>query len=392
MKEVYMKKELIEKMMLEAIILAKKALNKTLPNPRVGAVIFDNEGNIKGAGYHKGFGLDHAEIEAINDARAKGNDIRGCNICVTLEPCNHHGKTPPCTSAIIEAGIAKVYLGVKDDCPEVCGCGIDTLKTSGINVETGILKDECLNLNPGFNKFNKTSLPFVQVKSSISLNGKINNASSSNKDKWFTGEEARGYVHELRAFSDLVITGLGTIKADNPRFNVRLKNTEKKGEIKTLASNLAILDPKLELLDDYISGSLNISKSGNRIFVVCDKDIEIKNTHEKLINSNINLIKSELRPDGLIDIIKLLKKLARDYGFREIFVEAGAELTSSFMNLGDGYVDRFTLFIAPVWFNKDSKSLFDLANGPEKIMLPAMKINKTRQLGNTVCLEMSPEF
>jgi diaminohydroxyphosphoribosylaminopyrimidine deaminase/5-amino-6-(5-phosphoribosylamino)uracil reductase len=388
-----MKTVLIEKMMSEALGLAKHGLNKTLPNPRVGAVIFNNEAQILGRGYHKRFASPHAEIEAINDALSKGNDIRGCNICVTLEPCNHHGKTPPCTNSIIEAGIKAVYVGVKDDCPGVCGCGMEHLRSHDINVESGILEDECRDLNPGFNKFNRTGLPFVQLKSSISLNGKINNEPlEKDKDKWFTGEEARSHVHELRSNSDLLITGLGTIKSDNPNFNVRLKQAG--GDFEVLPSNIAILDPKLELIRDYVSGRLNVSKAGNRVFLVCGKDID-KNTEvatDVLKTLNISLIRTELDDDGMIDLRILLKKLASEYAFREVFVEAGAELTSSFLRLEQGYLDRFTLFIAPVWFNKGSRSLFEFDPSDKKPMFPAMKLDKTIQFGNTVCLEMSPGF
>ena len=387
-----MKKQLIEKMMLEAITLAKRALNKTLPNPRVGAVIFDDDGNIKGAGYHKCFGLAHAEIEAINDAMSKGHDIRRCNICVTLEPCNHQGKTPPCTNAIIDAGLKAIYIGVKDDCPGVSGCGMEHLLSQGLKLECGILEDECRALNPGFNKFNRSGLPFLQIKSAISLNGKINNlCSTKNDNKWFTGPEAREYVHELRACSDLIITGLGTIKLDDPKLNVRSgqKIIGSLGSVvPSLASNVAILDPKLELIDKYISGSLNVAKAGNRVFIVCDSKINLENTpyYKELKSAKISLIRTDLNSVGLIDLKILLKKLAHDYGFREIFVEAGGELTSSFLMLGADCIDRFTLFIAPVWFNKESKSLL------ENSTFPDMKINKTKLLGNTICLQMSPKF
>lgn len=388
-----MKKILVEKMMLEALIMAKKGLNQTLPNPRVGAVIFDNQGNVLGRGYHKRFAFPHAELEAINDALSKGNDLRGSNICVTLEPCNHHGKTPPCTTAILEAGIKTVYVGVKDDCPSVCGCGVEYLRSNGINVESGILEGECRGLNPGFNKFNSTGLPFVHVKSAVSMNGKINNESLENdKDKWFTSEEARIYVHELRSLSDLLITGLGTIKADNPNFNVRLN--QKDDDTLMLPSNLAILDPKLELIKDYSSGRLNVSKAGNRIFIVCGKDIDKKaNLNiEVLKTQNINLIRTDLDKYGMIDLDILLKKLASEYAFREILVEAGAKLTSSFLRLTQGYLDKFTLFIAPVWFNKESKSLFEFDHDNGKNQFPAMKLDKTMQFGDTVCLEMLPKY
>ena len=357
---------MIETLMLEAINLAKKSFSKTLPNPRVGAIVFDDSGRILGRGYHKEFGAAHAEVEAITDAYKNGFDLHGSNLCVTLEPCNHTGKTPPCTEAILKAGIKKVFIGTRDDCTTVSGCGLDKLELNGVEVKSGVLEAECRALNPGFHKFNKTNLPYVHLKAAISLNGKMTNRSA--KNSWFTGEESRERVHELRAFSDLIITGLGTITADDPKFNSRFDNA-------VIPNKIAILDPKMELLDAYKNKKLNIFKEGNEVIVVTKKGTSDY--------KGLNVIEAETDDKGLFLLPSLIRKLGTTYNFREIFIETGPTLVTSFLKLDKEYLDRITLFIAPVWFNKDEDSLF---TDTEKLF-PDIKIAEVQVLGNTLCVE-----
>ena len=182
---------IIKSIMCDAILLAKRARNRTLPNPRVGAIVFDDNGRILGRGWHKGFGLAHAEVEAIKDTIKRGHSTKNKNLCITLEPCNHSGKTPPCTTAIIKAGIKKIYVGTSDDCRTVCGRGLQKLKKAGVQVRTGILEKECRELNPGFHKYNLKGMPFVTVKVAISLNGVMGST-------WFTSEASRLRVHEKK--------------------------------------------------------------------------------------------------------------------------------------------------------------------------------------------------
>ena len=350
--------------MLEAINLAKKSFSRPLPNPRVGAVVFDDSGRVLGRGYHKEFGAPHAEIEAIDDAEKNGFNVRGANLCVTLEPCNHTGKTPPCTDTILKVGIKKIFIGTRDDCKTVSGCGVDRLEIHGVEVKAGILEAECRALNPGFHKFNEVALPYVHLKAAMSLNGKMTNKSTNNS--WFTGEEAKEQVHEFRAFSDLIITGVGTIRADNPRFSSRLNGA-------VLPNRIAVLDPKMEFLDDYKDKNLNIFKENNDVIVITKKGM----------SNGFNVIEAETDKNGFFILPSLMSELGLTYNVREIFVEAGPNLVTSFLKLDKKYLDRITLFIAPVWFNKDEDSLF---TDTEKLF-PDIKITEVKMLGNTLCVE-----
>lgn len=361
---------MIEKMMLLAIEIAKRPFSKTLPNPRVGAIIFDDQGRILGSGFHSEYGLDHAEVEAIKDAKSKNAKTEGTNLCVTLEPCSHVGKTPPCTEAIFNAGIKKVFIGTRDDCESVSGCGFDVLKQKGIDVVFGILEKECRDLNPGFHKFNQTKLPFVHLKAALSLNGKMTNRNAANS--WFTGEKSRERVHLMRAFSDLIITSSKTIKIDNPNLNSRLKD-------KTISNKIAILDADLDLMDNYTKRDLNVFKANNRVVVITKDSKKIKH----LSDDHFGCIEAKVDDTGVFVLSDLINRLGLEYGIREIFVEAGPCLTSSFLKLDKAYLDKITLFIAPVWFNKDEDSLFI---GTES-SFPDIEIIKTEQLGNTLCVE-----
>ena len=367
--------------MLEAINLAKKSFSSTLPNPRVGAIVFDDSGRVLGRGYHKEFGAPHAEVEAIKDAEKNGFNVREANLCVTLEPCNHAGKTPPCTDTILSSGIKRVFVGTRDDCKTVSGCGLDTLERHRIEVKAGILEAECRALNPGFHKFNSTALPYVHLKAAISLNGKMTN--KLGKNTWFTGEESRKAVHEFRAFSDLIITGVGTIRADNPRFSSRFKDA-------VMPNRIAILDPKMELLSDYKKKTLNIFKENNDVILITGKGMATSagmEVSKGLLSGTkqgaFSIIEAETDDKGFFVLSSLIRELGSTYNFREIFVETGPILVSSFLKLDKEYLDRITLFIAPVWFNKDEDPLF---TDTEKIF-PDIKITGAQMLGNTLCVE-----
>ncbi len=343
-------------LMSRAIELAKKARNMTLPNPRVGAVVFDDDGRILGEGYHQRFGSDHAEVNAINSALSNGHDVKGKNLCVTLEPCNHHGKTPPCSDAIINAGIGNVYIGTNDDCTAVCGKGVSKLISSGINVRTGILEKECREINPGFHKYNNTGLPFVRIKMAVSLNSVMGST-------WFTGEIARERVHELRSYSDLIITGLGTIKKDNPKFTARIKDG-------VLTNRVLILDEDLELYDLYNSKELNVINSGNKVIVATG-------SNRRINNNDVQIIRTELNNEGLIDLRTLIPILTEQLKAREIMIEAGPRLTSSFIEDALDMIDKFNIFVAPL----------ELEEGNKLNITPKLIIEKQEMLENTLAVE-----
>ncbi len=223
-----------EAFMRRALELAARARGKTSPNPLVGAVVV-KDGAVVGEGYHRKAGEPHAEVHALEQA---GSRARGATLYVNLEPCCHFGRTPPCTEAIIRAGIARVVAATLDPNPLVSGKGVARLREAGISVEVGVLEKEARRLNEVFFKYITTRLPFVTLKAALSLDGKI--ATAAGESKWITGEEARRFVHELRAQHDAVMVGIGTVLADDPSLTVRLVETERQPRRIVVDSRLRI--------------------------------------------------------------------------------------------------------------------------------------------------------
>ncbi len=212
--------EFDEQMMRRALALARRALGETSPNPMVGAIVAKNR-RLIAEGYHYRAGTPHAEIHAL---KAAGTRARGADLYVTLEPCSTHGRTPPCTDAIIEAGIRRVVVATKDPNPRHAGRGLDLLKEAGIKVEMGLLAEEAARFNECFNKWIRAGTPFVIAKAAMSLDGKI--ATAGGKSKWITGEPARALVRELRRGVDAIMVGWRTVALDDPRLTVRLRGVK----------------------------------------------------------------------------------------------------------------------------------------------------------------------
>jgi len=206
--------------MQRALVLAKRGLYTTDPNPRVGCVLV-NKGEIVGEGWHQTAGEPHAEILALRQAADKA---KGSTVYVTLEPCNHTGKTPPCTDTLIQAGVTKVIAAMVDPNPLVAGKGLKKLRDNGIDAESGLLEEQARAVFPGFIKRMETGLPYVRVKMAMSLDGRT--AMASGESQWITGEAARRDVQYLRARSSVVLTGIGTVLSDDPAMNVRLSAKE----------------------------------------------------------------------------------------------------------------------------------------------------------------------
>ncbi|MEW8499052.1 MAG: bifunctional diaminohydroxyphosphoribosylaminopyrimidine deaminase/5-amino-6-(5-phosphoribosylamino)uracil reductase RibD, partial [Candidatus Thiodiazotropha taylori] len=203
-----------------AIQLAKRGWYTTQPNPRVGCVLV-KDGEIVGEGYHRRAGEFHAERNALADA---GEAARGATAYVTLEPCCHQGRTPPCTEGLIEAGVKRVVAAMTDPNPKVAGKGFEQLKEAGIEVVSGVLKAQAAALNPGFIKRMGQGLPYVRCKMGMSLDGRT--AMADGESKWITSDESRVDVHKLRAASNAILTGIGTLLADDPSMNVRISHSE----------------------------------------------------------------------------------------------------------------------------------------------------------------------
>jgi len=319
-----------------ALRLAEQGLYSTTPNPRVGCVIV-NQGRIIGQGAHLKAGEPHAEILALRDAEAKfPNLIEGADAYVTLEPCSHFGKTPPCADALISAGIKRVIAAMQDPNPQVAGNGLARLLAAGIKTEQGLMEAQAKALNAGFISRMTKNKPFVRVKIAASLDGKT--ALASGESKWITGEAARQDVQHWRARSCAILTGIGTVLADDPRMNVR---------------NIAnVRQPLRVVVDSKLRISLNakILEGGNTLIAYVS-DAESKG--EALRKAGAELIKIQ-SSDGRVCIKQLLSHLA-ERGINEVMVEAGQALNGALLALN--LVDEFIFYYAPTLLGSDARGM-----------------------------------
>ncbi|WP_294362298.1 bifunctional diaminohydroxyphosphoribosylaminopyrimidine deaminase/5-amino-6-(5-phosphoribosylamino)uracil reductase RibD [uncultured Clostridium sp.] len=327
-----------EKFMKMAIELAKKGKGKVNPNPLVGAVIVKN-GEIIGQGYHSKYGGNHAEIEAINNAT---DDVKGATIYVTLEPCFHYGKTPPCVDKLISSCISKVVIGHLDPNPLVSGKSIEKLKSLGIEVKVGVLEEECLKLNEVFIKYIKTKLPFVVLKSGVSLDGKI--ATKTGESKWITGAASRAKVNELRNELRGIMVGVNTVIIDDPTLNCNIHGGRNPIRI-ILDSNLRIpLDSKI--LKTAYKYETIIATTKN---IDLNKKALVEELKAKVIT--IDSINNK------VDLNKLMIKLG-EMKIDSILLEGGGEVNYSALEAG--IIDKLMLFMAPVIIGgKESKTFVE---------------------------------
>ena len=315
--------------MLRVISLAKKGEGWTNPNPMVGAVIV-KDGRIIGEGYHKKYGELHAERNAFASLE---ESAKGATMYVTMEPCCHYGKTPPCTQAIIEHEIGKVVIGSKDPNPKVSGKGVQILKEAGISVEEDFLREECDKLNPIFFHYIRTKMPYVVMKYAMTLDGKI--ATKTGESKWVTGKEAREEVQHMRHRYMGIMVGIGTVLADDPMLNVRAK--DKKSPVRI------ICDSKLRIKED----SQIVKTAFNQRTIVIYADSQ--NIQEKLERLHSLGVETLYCPDerNQIDLKKLMIYLGNE-GIDSILLEGGGKLNDSAVRAG--IVKEVQAFIAPKLF------------------------------------------
>jgi diaminohydroxyphosphoribosylaminopyrimidine deaminase/5-amino-6-(5-phosphoribosylamino)uracil reductase len=320
--------------MHEALALARQAIGLSDPNPRVGCVITATDGHVIGRGHTQRAGGPHAEVMALRDLQARGDSARGATVFVTLEPCSHHGRTPPCCDALIEAGVARVVMAVQDPNPQVAGQGAARLRAAGIAVDMAVggaddkaLADAARELNIGFFSRMQRARPWVRLKAAVSLDGRtaLNNGIS----QWITGEAARADGHAWRKRAGAVVTGVGTVREDNPRLDVRLVETAYQ-PLRVIVDSRLETPPAARILDS--PGSVLIyaaSPDERRRMALLERDAEI-----------------ELRPDaaGKVDLAAMLRDLAQR-GINELHVEAGHKLNGSFVRAG--LVDEFLIYMAP---------------------------------------------
>jgi diaminohydroxyphosphoribosylaminopyrimidine deaminase/5-amino-6-(5-phosphoribosylamino)uracil reductase len=314
--------------MREAWCLARKGFGATSPNPMVGAVL-EKDGQIIGRGWHRRAGMPHAEIEALRDAQKRGHSPRGATLYVTLEPCCTHGRTPPCTDAIISAGIKKVVIGSTDPNPKHAGKGFEILRRAGIEVVHGILGDECAKLNEAFNHWIVHRTPFVTVKAAMTLDGKI--ATASGESKWITGEESRACGMKLRHGADAILVGINTVLADDPSLTFRSQN-------KNLRLRRIILD---SLARTPLDAKVVSDEFAALTTIVVGKLAPKKRV--AALAKKVNVIVAPAKKSA-IDLPWLLKKLGAE-NVTSLLVEGGGEVNASF--LLSGFAQRIAFFYAP---------------------------------------------
>ncbi len=313
--------------MAMALSLAKRGAGYTSPNPMVGAVVVKG-GRVVGKGYHKAVGLAHAEVNAIDDA---GSEARGATLYVTLEPCNHTGRTPPCTEKILSAGIRRVVAAMADPNPRVTGGGNAYLASRGIEVSCGLLEEKALRLNESFVKHIRTGLPFVTLKCAATLDGRL--ATRSGDSKWITGSKSRRFVHRIRHEVDAIMVGVGTVRTDDPSLTTRLEN--KKGR-----------NPRRIILDTRLS----IPETAKVLRPAVDSDTILvagpgapAEKKARLAECGATLLEIPLK-DGRIDLAVLMKRLGQ-MGVTSLLVEGGGSVLAS--ALADGIADKILFFYAP---------------------------------------------
>ncbi|EJP6471090.1 bifunctional diaminohydroxyphosphoribosylaminopyrimidine deaminase/5-amino-6-(5-phosphoribosylamino)uracil reductase RibD [Clostridium sporogenes] len=349
--------------MKEALNLAEKGIGKVNPNPKVGAIVV-KDNKIIGKGYHKYFGGPHAEVYALKEA---GEKAKGATIYVTLEPCSHYGKTPPCAEAIVKAGISKAVISMKDPNPLVEGNGLDILKRNGIEVVTGIMEKESKELNEVFIKYITKKEPFVILKTASTLDGKI--ATKKGESKWITGEQSRYRVQEIRNDLSGIMVGIGTIIKDNPLLTTRIEGGRSPKAI-IVDSHLRIpLESKiLKTIDERTIYVFTTKKHNN---------ISKKNMLEKL---GVKVLEFQENEEGKVPLKEVIQYLGEN-GMDSILLEGGSTL--NFSALKEGIIDKVMCFIAPkIMGGKDSKNMIG-GNGVENLkdifMLKNLKFEQVEQ-------------
>jgi diaminohydroxyphosphoribosylaminopyrimidine deaminase/5-amino-6-(5-phosphoribosylamino)uracil reductase len=361
-----------EYFMKMALDLAKKGEGFTSPNPMVGAIIV-KEGKVVGKGYHHAAGKAHAEVNAIDDAGALA---QGATLYVTLEPCNHTGRTPPCTEKILSAGIKRVVVAMHDPNPDVKGGGIDYLKRRGIIVKAGVCEEKAERLNEIFIKYVKTNRPFTIIKCAATLDGRI--ATRTGDSRWVTGEESRNFVHRLRHSVDAIMVGINTVEKDDPSLTTRLE--KRTGGLKGLDPVRIVLDTHLKIIEDVKlfrldSDSDTIIITGQSVSK--DKKARIERLGAKIIESPVK--------DGLIDLDNLMDRLG-ELGITSLLIEGGSRVIAS--ALAAGIVEKIFFFFAPKILGGDDGVPICKGQGAELMenCIPVKDIT-VRQFGNDVMIQ-----
>jgi diaminohydroxyphosphoribosylaminopyrimidine deaminase/5-amino-6-(5-phosphoribosylamino)uracil reductase len=342
--------------MEQALELAGRGLYTTTPNPRVGCVVV-REGTVVGTGWHEKAGMPHAEVLALKAAGARS---RGATLYVNLEPCSHHGRTPPCVDAIVEAGVKRVVAAIQDPNPKVAGAGFAKLRAAGVAVEQGLIEEEARELNIGFFARMTRGRPWMRMKIAASLDGRT--ALANGRSQWITGEAARADGHRWRARACAVLTGFGTVRDDDPQLNVRGVDTPRQ-PLKI------VVDSKFET-----SPSARLLKEGKTLVVGAAND-EKRIAALKAAGAEVVIIPND---SGKVELFKLMEELARRE-LNEIHVEAGAKLNGSLLQAG--VVDELLVYLAPRVIGDSGRGMFALPELTELSQASALKIREVERIG-----------
>jgi diaminohydroxyphosphoribosylaminopyrimidine deaminase/5-amino-6-(5-phosphoribosylamino)uracil reductase len=350
--------------MTRAFELARRGLYTTDPNPRVGCVLL-KEDKVIAEGWHQRTGGAHAEVHALSLA---GAAARGATAYVTLEPCDHFGRTPPCSLALIEAGVARVVYALDDPNPEVAGQGAARLRSSGIAVESGLMAAEAEALNPGYLRRRRTGMPWVRVKVAASLDGRT--ALASGESRWITSRAARQDAQRGRARSSAVLTGVGTILADDPALNVRIEESDRQ-------PLRVVLDSQLRTPSD----SRVLQREGRVLIVGTVDNAQRRRSLERQGAEVIIVPASAGRPD-----LEAVLRLLAQRGANEVWVEAGATLAGSFVR--ERRFDELVVYVAPCLLGGDARPLLDLPVLGSLEDRMALRFAECRSVGVDLCITL----
>lgn len=344
--------------MARALRLAERGLYTTDPNPRVGCVLV-RDGAIVGEGWHARAGEPHAEVHAL---RAAGARARGATAYVTLEPCCHHGRTPPCSDALIAAGVARVVVGLQDPNPRVAGGGLAQLEAAGIETRSGLLAAESEALNPGFVSRMRRGRPYVRCKLAMSLDGRT--AMASGESKWITGEHARADVQRLRARSSAIVTGIGTVLADDPALTARLPEGVARQPLRVVLDHALRTPPTARLLREP-GATLVIGTS------------EAEAPREALLAAGAEIVLLNASQDRLAPAEVLEVLAARE--INEVLLEGGATLAGAFLQ--SGLIDELVIYMAPALMGDGARGLFHLPGLERMDQKLALDVRDIRKVG-----------
>lgn len=356
--------------MARALQLAQQGLYSTDPNPRVGCVLV-KKGRVVGEGAHLRAGEPHAEVHALREA---GDCASGSWAYVTLEPCSHQGRTPPCADALVEAGVTRVFVAMTDPNPQVAGRGLARLRGAGLTVSTGLMEAQARALNPGFIKRMECGRPWVRLKLAMSVDGRT--AMASGESKWITGAEARADVQRWRARSSAIITGIGSVLLDDPEMTVRRADLFPEG---------AIRQPLRVVVDSHLRlpPSARILNPPGQVLVACAGT----DPSRESILTECGVRQVCLPAEQGVDLDALLRHLAREHQANEVLVESGATLAGAFV--AAGLVDELLVYMAPTLLGSRARPLLQLEL-EQMVQQQRLQLTDLRQLGDDLRLIYQP--